>query len=114
MTLRWQHLGWPVATRAAVRDLWLHRDMGVSTDSYGATVGSHDVVALRLTPETVLGVARATASPGSAKITRPRLAVIVAAARPAPDVGTYSLCGRRIAGRTVEAMGVVVLAAGVQ
>jgi alpha-galactosidase len=45
----WQELGWP-AQPAAVRDLWIKRDMGVFRESYFAEVASHGVVMLRLMP----------------------------------------------------------------
>ena len=47
----WSMLGLPAATVGAVRDLWAHADRGDHVGSYTcATVGAHDVCALRVTP----------------------------------------------------------------
>jgi hypothetical protein len=35
-----------------VRDLWAHEDLGVFTGSFVARVDPHDVMMVRLTPET--------------------------------------------------------------
>jgi len=40
------------ATKAQVRDLWLHQDMGTFTGSYTALVDPHGVVMITLTPAT--------------------------------------------------------------
>jgi hypothetical protein len=34
-----------------VRDLWLHKDLGVFTDEFSAEVVSHGVVHVNLTPQ---------------------------------------------------------------
>ena len=46
----WIDLGYPEHASAAVRDLWAHRDLGKSTGSFSATVPSHGVVMVRVTP----------------------------------------------------------------
>ena len=46
----WTDLGYPDHASAAVRDLWAHRDLGKSTGSFSATVPSHGVVMVRVTP----------------------------------------------------------------
>jgi alpha-galactosidase len=47
-------LGWPAGTKAAVRDLWEHKDLGDFTGRYPAsgnvTVAPHNTVMLRITP----------------------------------------------------------------
>jgi hypothetical protein len=44
------HLGFPVGTRATVRDLYAQRDIGTFDDAYTATVAPEDCAALRITP----------------------------------------------------------------
>jgi hypothetical protein len=53
LMVTWRQLGWPDTTHAQVRDLWAHADAGGRTQSYSATVASHDVVALRITPDRI-------------------------------------------------------------
>ena len=49
MTANWGRIG--ITTRkATVRDLWAHKDLGVIESRYTATVPSHGVVMLRVTP----------------------------------------------------------------
>ena len=47
------HLGWPVGTSAAIRDLWSHVDLGAFSGRFPktgtVTVGAHATVVLRLT-----------------------------------------------------------------
>jgi alpha-galactosidase len=47
---RWPELGYPTGYRAAVRDLWGHRDLAPSRDRVAATVPAHGVVMLRVGP----------------------------------------------------------------
>jgi alpha-galactosidase len=47
-----------------VRDVWAHQDLGLHQMNISATVGSHDVVAFRLTPIKVLTNSMTTASHG--------------------------------------------------
>lgn len=52
MEVAWQEdLGLDAAA-AAVRDLWAHRDLGVSTGRFATTVRSHEATILRVTPQT--------------------------------------------------------------
>ncbi|HEY5220202.1 MAG TPA: hypothetical protein VIJ16_10360, partial [Gemmatimonadaceae bacterium] len=49
MTANWGAIG--IKTKQArVRDLWAHKDLGTIDDRYTATVPSHGVVMLRVTP----------------------------------------------------------------
>jgi alpha-galactosidase len=50
MTANWGRIGLRTS-RARVRDLWEHKDLGVVDRRYTATVPSHGVVMLRVTPE---------------------------------------------------------------
>eukprot|EP00727_Mastigamoeba_balamuthi_P000625 m51a1_g1056 putative alpha-galactosidase (689) ;mRNA; r:806694-812539 len=52
VTARWEDVGVP-AGRAAVRDLWAHRDLGVFENSFTAYVPSHDVVMIRVLCDTL-------------------------------------------------------------
>ena len=49
MRADWYAVGLPTG-RARVRDLWAHADRGTFTGSYGATVPSHGVVLVTITP----------------------------------------------------------------
>ena len=49
--ISWPMIGLSDATSAAVRDLWLHKDLGSFTGSFKASVGSHDVFTARITPQ---------------------------------------------------------------
>ncbi len=46
MTAKFSHIG--LSGRAAVRDLWLHRDLGTFEESYSVYVPAHGVVLVRL------------------------------------------------------------------
>ena len=47
----WALLGLRAGSTASVRDLWQHKDQGAHQAVYRATVGAHDVVAIRLSPK---------------------------------------------------------------
>jgi alpha-galactosidase len=47
----WEELGLGPKTRAAVRDLWKHADLGVTEGRMQATVAPHGVVMLRVSPQ---------------------------------------------------------------
>eukprot|EP00727_Mastigamoeba_balamuthi_P008469 m51a1_g4244 putative alpha galactosidase (516) ;mRNA; r:186781-188844 len=49
ITARWKDIGVP-SRKAAVRDLWAHKDLGAFVDSFTAFVPTHDVVMIRITP----------------------------------------------------------------
>ncbi|HEX8724211.1 MAG TPA: glycoside hydrolase family 27 protein [Gemmatimonadaceae bacterium] len=49
ITANWRRVGL-ATTRATVRDLWAHKDLGVIENHYTANVPSHGVVMLRVTP----------------------------------------------------------------
>ncbi|MBO9712989.1 MAG: glycoside hydrolase family 27 protein [Sphingomonas sp.] len=46
----WLQLAYPAATRASVRDLWAHRDLGRMTGGYETQVRSHAAVVLKVMP----------------------------------------------------------------
>jgi alpha-galactosidase len=46
----WSQLGYPDKLKAAVRDLWAHRDVGRHAGTFGATVEPHGVVMLKVQP----------------------------------------------------------------
>ncbi len=50
ISVSWEDLGYPAHVSAAVRDLWAKKDLGKSTGTFFATVPSHAVVMLRITP----------------------------------------------------------------
>jgi len=50
VTVAWPEIGYPAGVQAAIRDLWLHRDVGLMRGSYAATVPGHGVVMVRVTP----------------------------------------------------------------
>jgi alpha-galactosidase len=50
ISFEWSQLNYPSQLRAAVRDLWAHRDLGTRTGSFGATVEPHGVVMLKVQP----------------------------------------------------------------
>eukprot|EP00026_Physarum_polycephalum_P007276 Phypoly_transcript_07334.p1 GENE.Phypoly_transcript_07334~~Phypoly_transcript_07334.p1 ORF type:complete len:529 (-),score=81.06 Phypoly_transcript_07334:65-1420(-) len=50
ITAQWSDIGLPANTKATVRDLWLHQNVGTFTNSYTATVASHGVVMVKITP----------------------------------------------------------------
>jgi alpha-galactosidase len=47
----WEDVSLAPRSQALVRDLWKKADVGSFTGRYEATVGSHDVVMLRITPQ---------------------------------------------------------------
>jgi alpha-galactosidase len=50
ITARWEDLGYPPTVSASVRDLWQHKDLGKFTGKFSATVASHGVVMMTVTP----------------------------------------------------------------
>eukprot|EP00475_Leptophrys_vorax_P036679 TRINITY_DN623_c0_g1_i1.p2 TRINITY_DN623_c0_g1~~TRINITY_DN623_c0_g1_i1.p2 ORF type:complete len:394 (+),score=119.44 TRINITY_DN623_c0_g1_i1:115-1182(+) len=52
ITAKWSDLGLAAGSKFNVRDLWAHKDMGVKSGSFGATVASHAVVMVKLSPAT--------------------------------------------------------------
>jgi alpha-galactosidase len=50
ITANWEDLGYPIGVSAAVRDLWLHKDLGKFSGSFSATVASHGVVMVSVKP----------------------------------------------------------------
>jgi alpha-galactosidase len=46
----WTELGYPPKISAEVRDLWMHKSLGRKTGGFSATVPSHGVVMVRVTP----------------------------------------------------------------
>jgi alpha-galactosidase len=50
ISVSWEDLGYPAHLSAAVRDLWARKDLGKSTGTFSANVGSHGVMMLRVTP----------------------------------------------------------------
>ena len=50
VSVNWEEIGYPAGVSAKVRDLWGHKDLGGFRGSYGAEVGSHAVVMVRITP----------------------------------------------------------------
>jgi alpha-galactosidase len=48
--VNWEDIGYPKNIPAKVHDLWAHKDVGSSTGSYSAKVGSHSVVMVKITP----------------------------------------------------------------
>lgn len=49
ITALWEDFGLAQSTKAAVRDLWAHKDLGPFTGNFTATVESHGVVMVKLT-----------------------------------------------------------------
>lgn len=47
----WKEIGYPEYLKSTVRDLWLKKDLGLFTKKYSATVTSHSVIVLRVTPQ---------------------------------------------------------------
>jgi alpha-galactosidase len=47
---KWTELGYPAKMSAEVRDLWAHKSLGRKMGSFSATVPSHGVVMVRITP----------------------------------------------------------------
>ena len=50
ITVKWEDIGYPAHLSAAVRDLWLHKDLGASTGKFTAKVASHGVVVVKVKP----------------------------------------------------------------
>jgi alpha-galactosidase len=50
ISANWEELGYPSRLPATVRDLWNKKDLGKFTEKYSATVASHGVVMVRVTP----------------------------------------------------------------
>jgi alpha-galactosidase len=50
IAVAWHEIGYPDDLPAHVRDLWAHRDLGAKKGGYSATVPSHGVVMVRVTP----------------------------------------------------------------
>jgi alpha-galactosidase len=50
ITATWENLGYPAHLRAAVRDLWQHKDLGTFTEKFSASVPSHAVVMVTIRP----------------------------------------------------------------
>src|SRR5581483_4968867 len=46
----WEAIGYPAHLRAAVRDLWAHKDLGKFTEKFSASVESHGVVVVTVKP----------------------------------------------------------------
>jgi alpha-galactosidase len=50
ITAPWQQIGYPDHLSAAVRDLWVHKDLGKFTGKFSATVASHGVAMVTVRP----------------------------------------------------------------
>src|SRR6267143_2786308 len=50
LTVHWEDLAYPEHLSAAVRDLWQQKDLGKFTGKFAATVASHAVVMVTVTP----------------------------------------------------------------
>jgi len=50
ISVTWEQIGYPAHLRATVRDLWQHKDVGIFNNSYSATVDSHAVAMVKVTP----------------------------------------------------------------
>jgi alpha-galactosidase len=50
VSVNWEELGYPGHLRAAVRDLWQHKDLGDFTGKFSASVASHGVVMTTVKP----------------------------------------------------------------
>ncbi len=50
ISVAWNEIGYPAQLKATVRDLWEKKDLGKKSGSYSATVPSHGVVMVRVTP----------------------------------------------------------------
>lgn len=51
ITALWDQIGLNSGTKALVRDLWLHMDVGVYAGNFTANVESHGVVMVKITPQ---------------------------------------------------------------
>jgi alpha-galactosidase len=50
ISVSWTDLGYPEHLSASVRGIWAKKDLGKRTGSFSATVPSHGVVMVRITP----------------------------------------------------------------
>jgi len=50
ITVNWSDLGIPSSKNFVVRDLWQHKDLGTFQNFFNATVASHGVVMVKMTP----------------------------------------------------------------
>jgi alpha-galactosidase len=50
ISVTWEQLGYPGGSRAEVRDLWAGKNLGKFEGKFAATVGAHDVVAIKVKP----------------------------------------------------------------
>jgi len=50
ITALWEDIGMSAATKATIRDLWAHADLGSFMGNFTATVAAHGVVMLKITP----------------------------------------------------------------
>ena len=50
ISVSWEQIGYPGHLDAKVRDLWLHRDLGMFREKFSAKVDSHSVVMVRVLP----------------------------------------------------------------
>jgi alpha-galactosidase len=46
----WEQLGYPEHLSATVRDLWMKKDLGTFSGTYGVKVPSHGVVMIKVAP----------------------------------------------------------------
>jgi alpha-galactosidase len=50
ITVSWQRIGYPDHLNAAVRDLWVHKDLGKFAGKFSTTVASHGVAMVKVSP----------------------------------------------------------------
>jgi alpha-galactosidase len=50
ITVNWEDLGYPAHISAALRDVWLDKDLGTMTGSFTATVAPHAAVIVTVRP----------------------------------------------------------------
>ena len=50
LSVSWAELGLAAGTKVRVRDVMDQKDLPAATDTWGATVGKHDVAFIRLSP----------------------------------------------------------------
>jgi len=51
ISAKWTELGYPEKLSAEIRDLWAHKSLGRKTAGFSATVPSHGVLMVRVTPQ---------------------------------------------------------------
>jgi len=51
VSAKFEYWGWVKGTKASIRDLWAHKDVGSFTDEYSVSVDSHAVVFIILTKQ---------------------------------------------------------------